>query len=74
MLSPLHAGHKQQGQEGTRGTSSLQCIVPSTTLSTPQHPCSSAGLSQGNEPCSREAGFNLWERHLAAAWKHLTVV
>lgn len=30
VLNPLHAGHEQQGQEGTRGTNSLQCIVPST--------------------------------------------
>lgn len=74
MPSPLHAGHKHQAQESTMGTSSLQCVMPSPTRSAPHHPCSLAGLGQGNEPCSGGSGFNLRERHLAAACKHLIAV
>ena len=70
----LHAGHKQQAQEDTKGSSSLQYIMPSPTRSASHRLCSLAGLGQGNEPCSGGFGFHLWEGHLAAACKHLTVV
>ena len=74
LLSPLHAGDKQQAQEDTKGTSSLQCVMLSPTRCAPHRPCSLAGLGQGNELCPGGPGFNLQERRWAAACKHLTAV
>lgn len=71
MLSSLHAGHKQEEQEDTKGTRSIHHVMLSSA-----HSAAPLLLLLG----LREQALlcRVWvqprERHLAAACKHLTVV